>query len=457
MRFFFAHNPRMLKLFVRSWVAGAMALVLPISAQAGLIRDAEIEATLHDYASPIFTAADIPPESVHLFIVGNPQINAYVAGGLNIFVHTGLILQAKKPGMLIGVLAHETGHIAGAHLSQLGEKSTRAMIGGALGAVVGAAAVAGGAGKAGAGIIAGSQSMAQRNFLGEIRTNEASADQAMLNYLDANSISATGALEMFQVLQRMESGGPKRDQFMSDHPLTTERIAAMRNHIADSSIPADQVPDGFNEKHARMLAKLTAFLQNYDTTLSLYPLKDTSVAARYARAIAEFRRSNLPEALKGINGLIKDYPNDPYFYDTRGQMLFENGKVVEAAASYAKAETLAPKSALILTDYAKTLIASNNAAELPHALLLLERSKELDDSYNTTWRQLALAYSKQGKVGLSYQALAEEAALNGDWRGVIQHVARARADDSPNAPQATALDDLLQEAKTQLNKKSDKF
>ena len=429
------------------------ALTLPLNAQAGLIRDAETEATLRAYTTPIFTAANIPPETVRLFIVNDPQINAYVAGGLNIFVNTGLIMQAKKPGMLIGVLAHETGHIAGAHLSQFKEKSDRAAIGSLLGVLAGVAAAAGGGAQAGAGIIAGSQGMAMRGLMGEIRVNEASADQAMLRYLDANEMSATGALEMFQTLQRMESGGPRRDQFMSDHPLTTDRIAAMRNHLKQSDIPVDQVPAGFKIMHARMVAKLVAFIESYETTLSLYPPTNTSLEARYARAIAEFRHSNLPVALKTIDGLIKDNPKDAFFYDTKGQFLFENGKIDEAVAAYGKAAGLMPRSSLILTEYAKVLIASNKDTELSHALLLLERSKDLDDTYDVTWRQFALAYGRQGKTGLSYAALAQEASLRGDYRTVLQHVARARQEASNDQSLIISLDDLEHDAKEQMNRK----
>ena len=439
------------------WVAVAVALMMPFEATAGLIRDAEIENTLAAYSHPIFTAAGIDPSSVRIFVVDSPLINAYVAGGLNIFIYTGLIRQAKKPGMLIGVIAHETGHIAGAHLSQFEEKSTRATIGSILGALVGAAAIVGGQGQAGMGVIMGSQSMSQGNLLGELRLNEASADQAMLTFLDANEISATGALEMFQTLRRFESGGQTQNQFLSDHPLTADRITAMRNHINSSTIPADQVPEGFDAMHARMLAKLVAFTESYETTLALYPPTDTSVAGRYARAIAEFRHSNLSGALKGMDALIHDFPNDPFFYDTRGQILFENGKVPEASASYAKAATLLPDSALILTEYAKTLIAGNNPAELGHALMLLERSKDLDDSYDVTWLQLSLAYGKQGKIGLSYEALAEEAALRGDYRSVIQYVARARVDAKSDPSLGLTLDDLERDAKSQLENKNDHF
>lgn len=438
---------------LRSFIAGMMAVLLPLSAQAGLIRDAEIENTLYAYARPIFGAADIDAGSVRILIVASPEINSYVAGGLNIFINTGLILQADKPGMVIGVLAHETGHIAGAHLSQMNEKASRAVLGNVIGMVLGAAAAVGGAGKAAGGIMAGSQSMANRNFMTDIRMNEEAADHAALTYLDANDISASGMLEMFTVLKSRESGLMTQDKYLTNHPLTSERITTMRNHIDQSSIPADKVPEAFKPMHARMLAKLAAFLLTYDEVLKRYPVSDTSVAARYARAIAEFQRSHLPQALEGMNALIKQYPNDPFFYDTKGQILFENGKVAEASAAYAKAMALKPDSALITTEYAKTLIAQNRPSELPHAIDLLMHSKELDDSYDVTWRQLAIAYGKQGKLGQSYEALAEEAALAGDDEGVIQHVARARSNAGNDAALKLQLDDLERAAKEALAKK----
>jgi len=423
---------------LRRLIAVACALLLPFHAQAGLIRDAEIEHTLTSYARPILRAADIEPGSVRIFIVNSPEVNAFVAGGLNIFIHTGLILETKNPGMLIGVLAHETGHISGAHLSQLSDKASRAVLGSVIGAIVGAAAVVGGAKQAGSGIIVGSQNMANKNFMSDIRLNENAADNAALGFLDSTDISASGMLEMFETLRRRESGLPGRDKYLSTHPLTTERIAAMRNHLAQSTIPAGQVPEAFIAMHARMLAKLTAFTEPYATTLRLYPLGDTSVAGRYARAIAEFRNSNLKGAIEGMNALIAQAPKDPFFYDTKGQILFENGKLEAAAEAYAKAYALKSDSALIATEYAKSLIALDKPAELSHAITLLERSREIDDSYDVTWRQLAIAYGKQGKLGASYAALAEEAALAGDNEGVLQHVARARTTAATIVPRVAA-------------------
>ena len=438
-----------------SAVMAAVTAVAPIVAQAGLIRDAEIEHTLAVYSRPILIAADIPPESVRILIVNSPEVNAFVSGGLNIFIHTGLIRETTKPGMLIGVIAHETGHIAGAHLSQLREKVNRATLGSLIGAAIGAAAMAGGAGKAGAGVILGSQNIASRTLTGDIRRNEQSADHAALTYLDANDISATGMLEMFEVLRQRDSGGMVLDKYLRSHPLSSERIATMRNHIAESPLAADKVPASDPPMHARMVAKLVAFTEPYATTINRYPVSDTSVAARYARAIADFKRSQFDDAIAGMNTLIRQYPKDPFFYDTKGQILFENGKVEAASMAYAKAYSLMPDSALIATDYAKSLIAQDKPELLGRAITLLERARELDDSYSTTWRQLAIAYGKQGKLDLSYKALAEEAALGGNYETVFQHVARAPSYTKDDASLALQLDDLERDAKAQREKKKE--
>lgn len=422
----------------------------------GLIRDAEIENTLRAYANPLLESAGIPPADVRILIVSDPRINAFVAGGLNIFIHTGMIRNTKKPGELMGVIAHETGHIAGAHLSQLQEKSDRAALGGLIGTILGAAAVAGGAGSAGAGVMMGSQSMAQRNLYSDIRINEQSADQAAMKYLDENEVSASGMLATFETMRRQEAGAViKADPYLRTHPLTTERISTLRNHVEASHIPKDQAPPGFQEKQDRMIAKLAAFTEPYARVQALYPESDTSVAARYARAIAEYRRSRLEPALAGINELIKDYPRDAYFYDTKGQFLFENGKLAEAEEAYSRANSLAPNNALILTDFAKTIIARDRKQDLPRAIALLEQSKEIDDSYSSTWRQMAIAYGKQGKLGLSYMALAEEAMLGGDYKTVLQHVARAKDQAKNDRSLTLLLSDLQRDAEAQLEKKKE--
>lgn len=437
--------------FSLSILTSILLVFTPLAANAGLVRDAEIEYALRAYANPIFDAADIPPSNVRILIVDDPSINAYVAGGLNLFIHTGLIRAATSPSMLIGVIAHETGHIAGAHLSQFSDKSTRATLGAAIGTLAGVAAVIAGAGQAGAGVIAGSNEMAKRRFISDIRWSENSADQAALTFLDRCGYSAQGMLKMFETLRQREATmNTQTDPFLIDHPLTADRITAMQNHIAQMPMEGDGMPSNFAAMHARVIAKLVGFTDSYEQSMIRYPKSDTSVAARYARAIAEFKNHNLSEALAGMNALLKQYPNDAFFYDTKGQILFENGRLEEAAKAYANATRLMPKSALMLTDYARTLIAQEKPEHMRHATELLEKSVSMDDSYDTTWRQLAIAYGKQGQLGRSDMALAEEAALAGDYKTVLQHVARARQDPHANNALQLRLDDIERDAKAQL-------
>ncbi|MGB1540033.1 MAG: M48 family metallopeptidase, partial [Rickettsiales bacterium] len=228
----------------------ALCLMLPIGAQAqsfGLIRDTEIEHTLRAYADPIFKSAGLVPSSINIYIVQDDSINAFVTGGSNVFIHTGLILRTSEPGMLIGVIAHETGHISGGHLVRTNEAMEKARLQMMMGYLLGAAAVAGGAGDAGAAIMNAGQHAATRGLISHTRANEQAADQAALRFLDANQISAQGMMQMFEVLRQQENrqiGNP--DPYTMTHPLSRERIMHMRNHVAQSSIPVGQVPTRFN-------------------------------------------------------------------------------------------------------------------------------------------------------------------------------------------------------------------
>lgn len=380
---------------------------------ASLIRDAEIEDTLRAYANPIFKAADLNPSAIHIFIVDDPTINAFVAGGANMFIHTGLILKTEKPAMLIGVMAHETGHMAGGHLAQGAEKMKDAQLGTVLSMVLGAATVAAAGGDAGMAIMTAGQEVAMRNYLSFSRTNESAADQAGLNYLDSLHITASGMLRVLEVLRQNENrsyGNP--DPYVRTHPLSTDRISHIRDHVMHSSLKDTDVPAGFAERHARMLAKLVGFTQPYDVAMSTYPISDDSLPAHYARSVAYFRKADLTKALAELDPLIAKNPSDPFFHELRGQMLFENGKIEESQKSYEKAAHYLPNSPLILSDYAKTLLASSSPGDNSKALTILEKSSRLDDSNVNTWHELAIAYGKADRQGMFYLASAEEAMLS---------------------------------------------
>jgi predicted Zn-dependent protease len=259
---------------------------------------------------------------------------------------------------------------------------------------------------------------------------------------------------MFELLRRNERGA-QLDPYLQTHPLTQERVATMRNHVRDNAAKNYKVKADLQQRHARMLAKLIAFTEAYEVVLRKYPASDNSVAGRYARAIAEFRNNNLEVALKSMRELIAQAPKDPFFYDTIGQMLFENARLNEAAEAYTNANRLQPNSALIATDLAKTLIAQEQPQNLPRAVALLQKSGDLDESNGFTWRQLAIAYGKQGNLGPSYLALAREAAVTGNHEDVLPQLQRAREYLVKNSPQWLEADDLERDADEQIRRKKE--
>jgi predicted Zn-dependent protease len=397
------------------------------SAQAAsLIRDAEIEDTLHAMSDPIFKAAGLKPSAVNIFIVQDDSLNAYVAGGSNIFIHTGLILRTPTPDMLIGVIAHETGHIAGGHLAKGTEKFKDAQLGAILTYVAGAAAaVATKKPEAAAAVIAGGGTTLERNIIAFTRAHEEAADQAALGYLDKLKISASGLQKTFAMLERhqREHMGSV-DPYLLTHPLSSSRIEHVRNHAATSAIPEGQYPKRYDLMHKRMVAKLYGFLYSPERTMQKYPLSDKSEAARLARAVAYHKMPDLQKSMDEIDSLLKEAPDDEFFHELKGQILFENGQIHDALASYKKAAELYPDSALILADLAKVELSQPEPL-LTSAITHLEKSTSLDKSNGMAWHFLAIAYGKAGNKGMASLAQAEKYLLSADYDAALENVNRA--------------------------------
>lgn len=423
------------------------AIAFLVSTQAAfatsLIRDAEIEHTLRMYADPIFKSAGLNPSSIKLFIVNDDSLNAYVAGGANMFIHTGLILATNTPDMLLGVMAHETGHIAGGHLAKGAEQLKNAQLGTIMTFVLGAAAAA--ATKkpeAAAAVLGGGQNTVARNFFAYTRANEEAADQAALRYLDKLNISAGGMADMFALLQRNERqhfGTP--DPYMLTHPLSASRIDHVRNHVETSPI-TNTAPSTYALWHKRMQAKLYAFMESPERTFQKYPLSDKSLSARLAHAIAYYKMPDMPKALDKIDGMLAESKNDAYLYDLKGQMLFENGHTQEALTAYEQATKLVPDSALILSDLAKTELALNAAERSQSAITHLEKATSMDGSNANAWRLLATAYGKINNKGMASLALAEEAALHDDIQSALAQVEQALASLANHSPAYQRAQDL---------------
>ena len=406
-----------------------------------LIRDAEIERTLQRFTAPILEAAGLGSDAVRLYIVNDPQLNAFVAGGMNLFLNTGLLMRSEDPSQLIGVVAHEVGHIAGGHLSRVGtaqRKATAEMI---LAAVLGAATAAVGAPGLGTAIIAGGQSYAQEGLMRFSRGQEQAADQAALTYLERAGVSARGLAEFFRILENQNVLAVSRvSPYLQSHPLTRDRILFVENHVADRSAVA--LPDGWAEAHARMVAKLRAFLNDPREVLATYR-DDQSLIGRYARAIARYRLPDLQQAIEEIDGLLAEHPGDPYFHELKGQMLFENGRVDAAVAPYREAVRLAPDSALLRIGLAQALIESGSPGGISEAADHLEEAIQRESSNAMAWRLLGIAEGREGQQGLSDLAFAEYALLVGKPEDARLYARRAEDKIAASDPAWLRLQDIL--------------
>jgi predicted Zn-dependent protease len=391
-----------------------------------LLRDTEIEDDIHTMMTPIWKAAGLDPDAVHVYLVNDDQINSFVAGGQNIFVNSGLVMQAKTPNMLIGVLSHETGHIALGHLTRAGEAMKNASIEGIIAMVLGAAAaVASHSDEGGAAMLPGAL-VAERAWLRYSVTQEASADHAALDFLDDTHQSARGLLKFFETLQTEELlEGDHLNPYLRDHPLTSQRIEYVSEHVKHS--PYSNVPDP--PQYVAMLKlmkmKLAAFLDPPATTLARYPDNDNSMIARYARAIAYYRIPELDKALPIIDGLIRDYPQNPFFEELKGQMLFENGRVAEAIAPYDAAVRLDPGAPLLRIARAQVYIESHQPRLLRTAIADLNEALRSEDKDTGPWHLLAIAYGRDGQMGKAALSLAEEELVAGKKKDTLFEVARA--------------------------------
>ncbi|HEV2303370.1 MAG TPA: M48 family metalloprotease [Stellaceae bacterium] len=440
-----------LRLILRTALLAALSALFfaPAALAAkGLIRDTEIEADIHRMMTPIWEAAGLDPDAVHVYLLDDDQINSFVAGGQNIFINTGLVRRAKTPDMLLGVLAHETGHIALGHLTRAGEAMKNASIEGIVAMVLGAAAaIASHSDQSGAAMLPGAL-VAERAWLRYSVTQEASADQAALSYLDRTHQSSRGLLKFFERLQTEELlEGDHLDPYLRDHPLTSQRIEYLREHVAHS--PYSNAPDP--PQYAAMLKlikmKLAAFLSPPGTTLARYPESDNSLLARYARAIAYYRVPQLDEALPIIDGLIRDHPHNPFFEELKGQMLFENGRVKEAIAPYDAAVRLDPGAALLRISRAQVYIESQEPRLDKPAIADLNEALRSEDKDSGAWHLLAIAYGRDGQKGKAALALAEEGLVAGKKKDTLFEVARAERLLPKDSASYARAEEIKREAK----------
>lgn len=418
----FAHNRA--KRAMVAFVIFATGLMIAVpemgKAQNGkqirLIRDGETETIIRSMVSPVFTAAGLEPSSVSIILVDDNSLNAFVSGGMNIFIHTGLIIQSKTPEALIGVIAHETGHIQGGHLVRTRDAVNRAQLIGNISALLGVAAGIGtGRSDVASAMIIGGQGAGARNFFQYSRTQESSADHAAFRLLDATGTTAKGLEQFLGTLKDQDLMATRfQDPYMMTHPLTNERITAIQEHVKNSPNSNSRVSQKIIDDYDRMVAKLFAFLNPYNQVMQRYPEKDKSIPARYARSIANYRRANVDIAISLMDSLIEEIPSNPYFYEMKGQILFENSRALDALPNYKKAYELAPSDAMLGLELGRVELELNDQALLDDAIKHFKSSLAIEPDSSFTWRQLGIAYGRAGNMAMSSLALAEEALRNND-------------------------------------------
>jgi predicted Zn-dependent protease len=417
-----------------SCLAAALAAALvqpnPVTAQGGglsLIRDAEIEATIRAYAEPVFKVAGLDAAAIKVHLVDDNSINAFVAPGMNMFINTGLLIRADRPNQVIGVIAHETGHISGGHLVRIQEELRNATIESILAMLAGiGAGVASGNAGVGAGAMMLGQGIAQRNVLKYSRTQEASADQAGMGFLDDTHQSSRGMLEFFEKLEsQMLLNTSAQDPYLQTHPLTRDRVASVQEHVDHSPYSDAQDSPALIEMHQRMLAKLKGYLWPLDQVLLAFPKTDTSQPARYARAIAYYRVSRMKEALILMDSLLQESPEDPFYLEQKAQILFENGRLADAVPLYQRAVELRPREALLRQELGQVELETEDQRYVKPAITNLEFAARMQSNDPNVWRLLAIAYGRDGQLAMSALAQAEQAAAAGDKREARLQARRA--------------------------------
>jgi predicted Zn-dependent protease len=389
----------------------------PVMAQS-VLRDAETEAFLREISNPLVAAAGLQPGNVDIILIGDKEINAFVAGGQAVYINSGLIEAADNANEVQGVIAHELGHIAGGHVIRSGEGARTATGITLLSLLLGAAAMAAGAGEAGMGVMMAGQQAAMGKFLAFNRNQEASADAAGVGYLNKAGISGRGMLSFFQKLRveeyRFASTYAETDPFMQTHPMTGEREETLQADILKSAAYNNKTPAALDAKFKRIKAKLIGYMDDPTTALRKYPDTDQSLPAHYARAYAWHRGAYPDKAVEEVDKLVAAAPLDPYFLELKGQILLESGKPKEALAPLRLAVAGSRNEPLIASLLGHALVATEDPANLKEARDVLKVAVSRDRDNPFAWYTLGTAYAQLGDEPHAQLATAERYALIGD-------------------------------------------
>ena len=393
---------------------------------ANIIRDAEIENFLEEISHPIFSEANLNLNSVDIYIFNDKSINAFVACGQKIFVNTGLIQSFETPSMLRGVMAHETGHIAGGHLARSDEALERAQTPMIVGLLLGIGAAIAGDGDAAQALLLGSQQIAQGMVAKYSRSQESAADQAAIKYLEGIKKSSNGMLEVLYKFANQEALSSNRQSVrVRSHPISRDRIRSLEQKVNKSQFINERDNEKILFQYKMIQAKLDGFLNNPNDVIRKAKKDSSLIFNKYSLAVAYYRKALLKESLSVLSEMINQYPNNPWFYELKGQVLYESGKIRESIIPYRKSLSISPNEPLLMVALATALNALENKNNAIEAISLLKKSLMHDQKNTQTWFQLAISYSRINDIGNAELASAERHFLTGNVKMASFHAKKS--------------------------------
>jgi len=417
-----------------------------------ILRDTESEALLREYTRPILRAAGLEKQNIQMVIINDASFNAFVADGHRIFVNYGAIMQSETPNQLIGVLAHETGHLAGGHLAKLRQQLANAQTQMIIATVLGAGALvagarsnsSGGLANAGAAAISAPGEMIRRSLLSYQRQQEENADRAGVKFLTATGQSPKGMYETFKRFTNDSLFAAQgSDPYLQSHPMPADRVAALEGLAHQSPYWEKKDDLTLQQRHDMVRAKISAFMERHDTVYRRYPMSDTSMPARYAHAITTYLHGDLRSAIAQIDTLIQAQPNNAYFYELRGQALLEGGRPAEAIAPLRKALQMSNNAPLIEMLLGQALVGTENKAYTDEAITILRSAVARETEAPIGYTQLAMAYGRKGDYAEADLASAQAAFLRGDNKTARELASRAKTRFAIGSPGWVRADDIV--------------
>jgi predicted Zn-dependent protease len=429
----------------------------PAMAQS-ILRDAETEAFFDEISAPLIQAAGLDPKNVDIVLINDKSINAFVAGGQAVYLHSGLIDAATTANEVQGVIAHELGHVAGGHAVRFNEGASVASGISIATLILAAAAIAMGAGEAGMGIMSAGQQAALGKFLAYSRGQEGTADASGAQYLSTAGITGKGSINFFKKLQNFEFrlGIPQEDSYGRTHPLSGERISVLEDTYSADPAWTKPLNAKWEADFKRIKAKLTGFLADPTTTMRDYPESDKSTPARYARAYAWHKSAYPQKALEESSSLVMAAPEDPYFLELHGQILLESGRPVDALVPLRKAVNLTRNQPLIAAIFGHALIATEDKANLDEAAQVLKAAVTKDNENPFAWYQLGVVYEQKGDTARAALASAERYMMEGAPQFALPNAQTAMAglpEYSPDWIRAQDINMVAEAKLAQLKKK----